>query len=324
MRINGIDYVRALGIIAIVAGHVWSSELVRALLYSWHVPVFFFLTGYLWNPQRSFEGELRARWRSLLKPYLWWLSLLSLPYLLLMGVTGKLTTENFVALILGGGNLGRPFSAFWFVTTLAAAAILYRGVSKTPTATVTLAGLGLVFAWISPEALSAIPLGIGLVLPSLSFIGFGHLAASYRVDQMCGLGAWLGALVLALFAFVTRLIEPLDIKGGDFGTPLLSVFASATICISLVRICSAIGERSGPKSQRAITTFAVEGLAVVLGHAVVLWLLAPLGVAQTVQFILSVALPVAGVILLRRVPWAWCITTGAKSTLNPRANLQPA
>jgi hypothetical protein len=38
-RDDGIDLVRLIGIGAIVAGHVWSGEVVERVLYTWHLPL---------------------------------------------------------------------------------------------------------------------------------------------------------------------------------------------------------------------------------------------------------------------------------------------
>ena len=53
-RQPGPDLVRIVGLAAIVIGHVYSAEHeVRLATYTWHVPVFFILSGYLWQPGRG-------------------------------------------------------------------------------------------------------------------------------------------------------------------------------------------------------------------------------------------------------------------------------
>ena len=74
-RSAAIDSLRLLGIVAVVAGHVWSNELARDLLYTWHVPLFFVLSGYLWARDRSMALEVPNRWGTIGLPYTAWLSL---------------------------------------------------------------------------------------------------------------------------------------------------------------------------------------------------------------------------------------------------------
>lgn len=45
-RIANIDYVRAIAIILVVAGHVnFANYHIKALIYSFHMPLFFFVSG---------------------------------------------------------------------------------------------------------------------------------------------------------------------------------------------------------------------------------------------------------------------------------------
>src|SRR5206468_10733413 len=76
-RNAGIDLIRVIGLVAVVGGHVFaSSPLARELTYSWHMPLFFLLTGYLWNDRRSLRGEWRTRLKSLMLPYAVWVVIL--------------------------------------------------------------------------------------------------------------------------------------------------------------------------------------------------------------------------------------------------------
>ena len=68
-RLAGIDVLRVLGIIAVIVGHGWGQvDWVRAAIYSWHVPLFFVLTGYFWSSDRSMSDEARRRGDSLARP----------------------------------------------------------------------------------------------------------------------------------------------------------------------------------------------------------------------------------------------------------------
>jgi len=77
---TGIDLLRLVSIGAVVTGHIWATPLAHLVLYLWHVPFFFFLTGYLWTPQRAMSDEARRRAASLAKPYVFWLGLLYVMY----------------------------------------------------------------------------------------------------------------------------------------------------------------------------------------------------------------------------------------------------
>lgn len=59
-RSVGIDVVRVIAIVAIVAGHAWTRVRSALVVHAWHVPVFFILSGYLWSGRRSLRQEAGA------------------------------------------------------------------------------------------------------------------------------------------------------------------------------------------------------------------------------------------------------------------------
>lgn len=73
-RKHYIDTAKALGIIAVVAGHAPGvHHSLVSFIYSFHMPLFFFLSGYLLRPDKlrlSVVGHLRLQWQNLALPYL--------------------------------------------------------------------------------------------------------------------------------------------------------------------------------------------------------------------------------------------------------------
>lgn len=72
-RIQYIDIARGIGILLVVLGHndfALVSPFAYQVIYSFHMPLFFFLSGYFINPSVGFWEFVRRRFNSLLKPYL--------------------------------------------------------------------------------------------------------------------------------------------------------------------------------------------------------------------------------------------------------------
>ena len=72
-RIQYIDIARGIGILLVVLGHndfALVSPFVYQVIYSFHMPLFFFLSGYFINPSVGFWEFVRRRFHSLLKPFL--------------------------------------------------------------------------------------------------------------------------------------------------------------------------------------------------------------------------------------------------------------
>jgi len=68
-RIVWIDSAKGWGMIFVMLGHAGSP--LAPLLYVFHIPLFFFLSGYLFNKQKhkSLLSTIQSKWRTLLIPY---------------------------------------------------------------------------------------------------------------------------------------------------------------------------------------------------------------------------------------------------------------
>ena len=72
-RIEYLDIAKGIGILLVVLGHndfEVISVFVQRLIYSFHMPLFFFLSGYFLNAAIPFFEFVKKRFNSLLKPYL--------------------------------------------------------------------------------------------------------------------------------------------------------------------------------------------------------------------------------------------------------------
>ena len=83
-RIAWIDVAKGIGILLIVFGHTMQSGFVRQVIFSFHVPFFFFLSGVTYKREASFCTFIRKRIAGLLVPYWVW-GIISIAVFLLMG-----------------------------------------------------------------------------------------------------------------------------------------------------------------------------------------------------------------------------------------------
>ncbi|AUZ87618.1 hypothetical protein CVO76_08230, partial [Arthrobacter agilis] len=113
-RSGAIDALRVLAVVAVVTGHVWAGPLIDAGLYTWHVPAFFVLSGYLWkNREPHLRGavatEAKKRFRTIMTPYVAWLVLTLLVHVPLHIKRGTLTTDAVTLPLIGGSLNAGPF-----------------------------------------------------------------------------------------------------------------------------------------------------------------------------------------------------------------------
>ncbi|WP_281270839.1 acyltransferase family protein [Frondihabitans australicus] len=309
-RNAGLDALRVVGLVAVVVGHTLTDGLTRSLLYPWHVPLFFFLSGYLdrhvpttaqgAGSPRPLSAEWRTRLRTLLVPYATWLVLFAAAFVPVTAATGGSPVRAAAAVLAGGDHLGKPFSAFWFVTALAAACLLVRLLDRGPAWlpwSVAVAGLGAVA--IAPGAVAAVPWSLGVAVPSLVFLLAGRLLrrAAPRLTRPMLWAAGLGTMGVAAVALGSR---PLDLKQGDFGVPLAGVLVALCLCTALTLAFQTIGSRLPSWAAQTATSLALVGIGVVLTHSAVIWAAESFVDSVWLVTVLALVVPWAAALALQR------------------------
>lgn len=69
-----VNIAKGLSIIAMVIGHVLSSDnILTIFIYKWHMPLFFFFSGYFFNEKKYTPKQfLLRKWRTICIPYIFW------------------------------------------------------------------------------------------------------------------------------------------------------------------------------------------------------------------------------------------------------------
>jgi polysaccharide biosynthesis protein PslL len=109
-----IDLLKALGIVSIVLGHIWTQTYSNFwLLLIFNVYIFFFISGYLARPE-DFPKYLWNKCKTLVLPYFSWLILLQIIAYLFSPSFG----QDLINLVFGGYRLTKWFGVFWFISVL--------------------------------------------------------------------------------------------------------------------------------------------------------------------------------------------------------------
>ena len=313
-RSAALDAVRVLGVAAVIVGHAVPDDEFRRYLFAWHVPLFFFLSGYLWRDTRAFADEVRARTRTLAYPYLFWLAVVGLVYvpLTLSGYFSPAPSlDDWTGPLLGGANAREPFTTFWFVSALFFVALLFRLVMLLPAwARWAVGAAGLLAGYLLGSTLAHTPLAIGSALPCLIFLLVGRLIRPWveRMPRKALIGVAL--VVVGEVLVGTHLVQPVDIKLGRFGTPVAAVLVACVIATGLVLVAESVYRRASERAAAVTTALSYAGLTAVLLHPLFQWLLRPFDAPLWVFVVVMLVVPLAIGIGMRRTPLAQ-VATGA-------------
>lgn len=136
-RIDWVDIVKFWGILAIVLGHTLRSGSVRQYLFSFHVPLFFFVIGLFFTaPKLSFWRFTAKKAKDLLVPYFFF-AIISILIFSVLGtfaasaldqdVAGNSLPANFLEMLAGQCRANRPL---WFLPSMFCCYIICFGLAR--------------------------------------------------------------------------------------------------------------------------------------------------------------------------------------------------
>ncbi|HEX7782649.1 MAG TPA: acyltransferase family protein [Sphingobium sp.] len=238
-RFEWVDVARGIGIVAVVIGHVWSRGLPHSLTYSFHMPLFFLLSGYLFRPKPILVfARSQLIWQGL--SYCAFLALLVIVDTLIEGSRGgrgifHTWPADIGRLAFGGSKLRGPFTVFWFLPCLIVARILFNAiVARFPDplgkAWWMIAPAVLAVAYLLGWATDVSPLGL-LTVPMALFLLWAGAAL-----HVLGWRRWMIWLLVPLSIAGLSVFPALNMKAGDYGWPLLSMAGAISTSLLIFRV----------------------------------------------------------------------------------------
>ncbi len=202
MRLHWIDALKGFGIILVVFAHYSLPVALDTYIFSFHMPLFFFISGFLFDFGKYAESVanfVKGRFRSLIVPYFSFALLTCLFYFLLdtgfqPGVTnidffGNSALYGVYSILYALGPLVSYNPPLWFLTCLFVTELLFYGFAKKfygePGKLVlwlTAAGvLGYLYSVYMPFRL---PWNADVALSAVVFYGAGNLFRKYSESEV--------------------------------------------------------------------------------------------------------------------------------------------
>jgi fucose 4-O-acetylase-like acetyltransferase len=287
LRLDWLDALKGLGILAVVAGHVWTQGRLRDAIYSFHMPLFFLASGYAAHahPMRLLAPRLL---RALGLPFLVFSVLLLGADVLIEGLRDMRPIfatpwAGMMTILFASEKLRGPFAILWFVPCLLVARLLWNALLRAggepqrgwlPWTMALVASLALALdRWVTHS-----PFGLIAVPAALLFLWLGALGRDWRPR------GWL-AVLLALAALVALIVlPPLNLHVGDVGPPLLGLAGAAVIVERLAALVRALPDAA----LRPLIRLGRASLVIMYAHLAFIHYLAPYA-PRYVLFVMAVA-----------------------------------
>ena len=232
-RIEYIDVFRSFGIILMVMGHVGFGEKFDLFIHAFHMPMFFFVSGFLFrNNSRPFFVCLKKKAKSLLLPYI---VFAAFHFMLSSILNGGFSLDSLKALIFPDSKLVPIAGALWFLVALFFADMIYYWISRIRNSSIQ---------WIAVCTISLfgqiIPERFGLVLPfalGSAFVGVGlmHIGKTLRKyeQHIVGLKVYEILFFGLLVGFSILKSDYVNMRTGAYPDAFILFWINA-VCASII------------------------------------------------------------------------------------------
>ena len=260
-RLVWLDTAKGIGIVLVVYGHqlrsqiltgkvdpFWQAPFQDALIYTFHMPLFFFISGLTFSHtfhSRNRENFVRSRLGTLLYPYFLW-SLISLG----LAMSGSRYVNHSVGFGDFIGIIWRPVFQFWFLYALFICQMIafFVGMRQKIIAVIAVGAL------LSPLDLHY-PI---LVEANVSFPFFAAgIMLSFvllRSIERASTGALAVSGVACTIAFVALFFWR---ESGQFNSPMFNFALAACGIMAVLAISALMGERRHLLAQFGATSMAI-------------------------------------------------------------------
>lgn len=342
LRSEIIDLCKAWGMILVVWGHSSGIPVTAAtLIYSFHMPLFFFISGYLLKTsrlQRSITKEVAELARALLVPYVFFF-LVSLVYWLLTRDLGA-RAEKYAGVTLQDALVGLwtgvsadlfVNAALWFFPCMFVTQILYRtawralprdGFLFVGSLAIACTVLLLTLPW-----KNRLPWSFDIAWISLAFFSLGRLLRGIPMQSIVMttkpilVRMPIFALVFMVWLLLALWQGRVDLAAGNFGRSFMAYFLVAGFGVFLVIAASSVFKTNAVLqwiSENTLLIFPLHPLFINLGSGIAKFLgVESYGLGASVLFTcwgLLCSVP-AAFLIKRYVPFL----IGVKSPTNRRS-----
>lgn len=242
-----LDWVRTIGIYLVVLGHLMLPPLEKNWIYAFHMPLFFFISGFLFNSQKwhNFSSFLIAKTRTLLWPYFFLNIVTYILWVIKMQVEpdSSVSIINAFFQIFYGGVLPHN-TPLWFLMALFIVEIivfvLLDKVNK-----FCILFIFVVLSW-TTQYVGWVPFYIDAAIVGVPFYIAGYLYKD-KIRLLLSLRFWLLVVIGILLTLLTLLLSQwngrVDMFSNGFGANFSLFWLNAIVGIVLMFVLGKLCDR---------------------------------------------------------------------------------
>lgn len=269
-RLLWVDTLKGIGILAVVAAHIYTPP-VSTALYLFHMPLFFVLGGYLFRPRPVSWAFAREKALHLLLPYACFLALFYPLQVYLAFHTDPPRSAHALLMLVaaplvGGKLLVGPTAVFWFVTCFFLTQQLVNALIARfrPRALAVLMAVLLALAYANSILFPRLwlPWNANVVLAAAPLFYAGYWMRQH--GRRMPLWAALALAALSLVLIASGHLDVPDMKSAHLGTPLLALLFS----LAWVAVLAALARRLTPLPavSPALQSLGAASMVVMYAH----------------------------------------------------------
>lgn len=240
-RIDWVDLAKGIGILFVVIGHMNIPLQLQKIIYSFHMPLFFFISGFLYNEKKyskNLKKILFSKIKTLIWPFLTF-TLLALFFKLLSQEHIVINSFDFLEFIKGNKSLNTPL---WFLTALFTTEILFSQIIRVNLnnkitivlSVLVLAILGFINIY-KFRLIGVFNIHIALIAQLFFMMGWLFKKSDYGINFLINKYLLFKIVLIFLLLLVASLSNTrLDMYEIDYGNLFLVMFSASSGIILVV------------------------------------------------------------------------------------------
>lgn len=276
-RINWIDYAKVIGIYLVVLGHLPIPEQGSVYIYSFHMPLFFFISGFLSKTNNiTFRQFILKKIRTLIIPYI----IFSIgTYIFWVAIGRHFGSDADVVIPLYKPAIGILYGTtahdymihnipLWFIPCLFIVEMLWYGLQKLSIHIILLLCVCSIIGYIFPQLTSIrLPWGIEIAFTAIVFYGIGNIIQQKNLLQIFHSNiTYITVIIISILVFIigNKLQGRVDLNSLEFKNPILFYLTACSGIFILQTISKYIPNNSIISfiSNHTLTILALHGLSI--------------------------------------------------------------